>query len=240
VFWWKEDCEATDAPVFMPTPSPTQLRGSVDHPSPSIFGGGSSSIGQSGGYNSIGNGAGNSNSGANGGSDSIAQQGSSNEHESMSFMPVADTYIRIDRPEKNYGKKKQLIVGTDGETVTLIKFDIKRVKKKLHCVDKATLSLYSLNDEKNGGVINTYDPNIFSRDELWDETSITWSNAPKERPYTYYNEIGRVKQNQWVEVDVTKELGRDRFVTFRLVGGKWNKYASKESRHPPILTIDLC
>ena len=226
----------------MPTLSPTQLRGSGTHPS--VFGGGngSSSIGESSGGNSNDNGAVNSssNSGANVGSDSSVLQGSSNEHESISFMAVADTYIRIDRPEKNYGKKKQLIVGTDGETVTLIKFDIKRAKKKLYCVNKATLSLYSLNNEKNGGVINTYDPNIFSHDELWDETSINWLNAPKERPYTFYNEIGRVRQNKWVEVDVTKELGRDRFVTFRLVGGKWNKYASKESRHPPILTIDLC
>ena len=88
--------------------------------------------------------------------------------------------------------------------MTLIKFDLKRAKKRLHCVKNAKLNLYSLTDEKYGGVINTYDPNIFSRDELWDELSIMWSNAPKERPYTYYKEIGRVRKNQWVEVDVVR------------------------------------
>ena len=165
-----------------------------------------------------------------------------NHIQSIYLVPIGDTYLRIDRPQKNYGNKKHLIVGTDGETVTLIKFDLKRVKKmkKLNCVDKATLSLYSLSKSVTGGVITTYDPIVFSSDEYWDETSITYSNAPKERPYVYYNKIGRVREGKWVNVDVTNELGTDRYITFRLVGGKWTKYASKESRHPPILSIDLC
>ena len=165
-----------------------------------------------------------------------------NHIQSIYLVPIADTYLRIDRPQKNYGNKKHLIVGTDGETVTLIKFDLKRVKKmkKLNCVDKATLSLHSLSKSVTGGVITTYDPIVFSSDEYWDETSITYSNAPKERPYVYYNKIGQVREGKWVNVDVTNELGTDRYITFRLVGGKWTKYASKESRHPPILSIDLC
>lgn len=193
---------------------------------------------------SLGNNGGSGTGGVDGsvqGSGGNTQQGSSGKRDQqLSFTAVADTYIRIDRPLKNYGKKKHLVVGTDGETVTLIKFDVKRAKKKLGCVDKATLSLFSLTDAKSGGVITTYDPNIFNRDELWDETSINWTNAPKERPYKYYKEVNKVRENEWVEVDVTKELDDDRFITFRIVGGKWNKYASRESRHPPILSIELC
>jgi hypothetical protein len=194
---------------------------------------------------SLGNNGGSGTGGVDGsvqgsGSNTDQQFSSGKRDEQLSFTAVADTYIRIDRPLKNYGKKKHLVVGTDGESVTLIKFDVKRAKKNLDCVDKATLSLFSLTNAKYGGVITTYDPKMFKRDELWDETSINWTNAPKERPYKYYKEINKVRENEWVEVDVTKELDGGRFITFRIVGGKWNKYASRESRHPPILSIDLC
>ena len=158
----------------------------------------------------------------------------------MHLVAEADTYIRFGRPDKNYGRKKHLIVGTDGDTVTLVKFDLKRYRKSSDCIRKATLNLYSLTRSRNGGVISTYDPNLFARDEYWKENMITWSNAPKERPYKYYREIGSVRKNEWIDVDVTKELGTARFITFRIAGGKWNKYASKESRHPPILSIDMC
>lgn len=225
----------------MPSSSPTPLRGSTNHPMETGDSGSFNSSGSNGGsFN--GNAASDSSSGgSSGGGNAGAGTSSGKKNQgTMSFAAVADTYIRADRPEKNYGRKNHLIVGTDGETVTLIKFDIKRVKKRLNCISKATLNLYSLTEEENGGVINTYDPNIFTRDDFWDENLISWSNAPKERPYTYYKEIGRVHRNQWAEIDVTEELGTDRFVTFRVAGGKWNKYASKESRHPPILTVDLC
>lgn len=167
------------------------------------------------------------------------QQGLFHE-KSVHLAAIADTYIRIDRPEKNYGKKKHLIVGTDGETATLIKFDLKRAKQNLSCVDKAILSLYSLSNSSTGGLVNKYDPRVFPKDKYWDETHINWSSAPKDHPYKYYKEIGAVRQNRWIDVDITNELGTDRFVTFHIVGGKWNKFASKESRYPPILTIDFC
>lgn len=272
MFWWKEDCEATPAPSYTPSFSPTGLRGPTigaadnsNQPCPMCNGGssgsgvgssGSSGGGSNGGIGGsfsggdgispgFGSSGGSGTGGVNGygqGSGSNTQQGAAagNRDQQISFTAVADTYIRIDKPTKNYGNKKQLVVGTDGETVTLIKFDIKRARKELGCVDKATLSLFSLTNAKSGGVVTTYDPNIFKRDELWDETSINWMNAPKERPYKYYKEINKVRTNEWVEIDVTKELDGDRFITFRIVGGKWNRYASRESRHPPILSIDLC
>jgi hypothetical protein len=253
-------------PSSPPTSSPTHLRGSATYPTGSgngnsansgSNGGWSGSNGSSGNFGPGGDGSGTSSSmglgdgnsnigggvGGSAGQSSNSQHGSSGkeyQEQSISFAAVADTYIRIDRPERNFGTKKELIVGTDGETVTLVKFDIKRFKKRFDCVAKATLSLYSLTTTNGGGVITTYDPNIFAKDELWEETSITWSNSPKERPYKYYKEIGRVRENEWVNVDVTKELDSDRVITFRIVGGRWNKYASKESRHPPVLSIDLC
>lgn len=129
-------------------------------------------------------------------------------------------------------------MGTDNETVTLIKFDLVRVRRK--CICKATLSLYSLAKSRNGGAVTTFDPKLFSRDEHWDEASIDWNNAPKERPYTFFSEIGRVGENEWVDVDVTKELGTNRLRTFRIVGGKFAQYASKESEHRPLLSVELC
>ena len=267
VFWWKEDCEATS----MPSPSPSQLRGSSSRPTCGNNNGlvigdgvfddestGDSNDESSGGLfgdnasteytqaelfvlaaNEDENGQGQGEKNTAG---SSSNSNGVNNKQSIYLVAIADTYLRIDRPQKNYGNKKHLIVGTDGETITLIKFDLKRVKKmkQMNCIDRATLSLYSLSKSVTGGVITTFDPIFFSNDEYWDETSITYSNAPKERPYVYYNKIGRVREGKWVDVDVTNELGTDRFITFRIVGGNWNKYASLESRHPPILSIDLC
>lgn len=268
VFWWKEDCEATS----MPSPSPSQLRGSssrptcgnnnglvigdgvfddestgdsIDESSGGLFGDNASSeYTQAELFVLAANEDEDENGQGQGGKNTAGSSNSNggNNKQSIYLVAIADTYLRIDRPQKNYGNKKHLIVGTDGETITLIKFDLKRVKKmkQMNCIDRATLSLYSLSKSVTGGVITTYDPIFFSNDGYWDETSITYSNAPKERPYVYYNKIGRVREGKWVDVDVTNELGTDRFITFRIVGGNWNKYASLESRHPPILSIDLC
>ena len=261
VFWWKENCEATPVPTTMPSSAPTQLRGSAaDKPSCSPYGENSMTSSDTdsntngdddddGSFSSpIGNGSlgdmfddavQNSSSGSSGGGS--PGNGSTNDNKkNMHILADADSYIRLNRPDKNYGSKKHLIVGTDADTVTLIKFDMKRFRKNSNCFKKATLNLYSLTMSRNGGMISTYDPKLFSRDEHWEENSITWSNAPKERPYKFNKDIGRVRKNEWVDIDVTKELGSTRFVTFRIAGGKWNKYASKESRHPPILSVDLC
>lgn len=67
---------------------------------------------------------------------------------------------------------KTLKVGADNETAALVKFDLKCLRKYLGCVRSATLSLYSLVNSKNGGVI-TFDSNtLFLKEENWDETTI--------------------------------------------------------------------
>lgn len=244
VFWWKQyECEATSPP----TQTPTNLRGSAssgqDGNGTNSGIEGSSNAGNEGSTGNAGSVGNPSRPGGKGGKNDEGNAAksvdSSRPVEKVWLTSVADTYIRIDRPLKNYGKMKTLKVGADGETVALIKFDLKRVRKNLGCVRSATLSLYSLVESKNGGVI-TFDSNtLFSEEENWVETTTNWRNAPKERPCKY-EEIGRVGKDKWIDIDVTRELGNARFRTFRIVGGKFAKYASKESRHPPILSIVLC
>jgi hypothetical protein len=246
VFWWKQyECEATPPPTQRPSPAPTNLRGSASGQGGNGNNSGIEGSSNGGNTGSTGNAGNVGNSSRPGGKAGKSDEGnaaksgdSSRPDKKVWLTAVADTYIRNDRPLKNYGKMKTLKVGTDGETVALIKFDLKRVRKHLGCVRSATLSLYSLVKSRNGGVI-TFDSNIFSKEENWDETTINWRSAPKERPYTY-EEIGRVGEEKWIDIDVTRELGGVRFRTFRIVGGAFAKYASKESQHPPILSIVLC
>ena len=114
MFWWKEDCEATDPPTLMPSPSPTPLRGS-NHPNESGGGGSQSGIfsgssGSNNGADSNGNGVANSSTGGTsvGNGDGTGTSSGKKKPGTMSFAAAADTYIRVDRPEKNYGKKKHL------------------------------------------------------------------------------------------------------------------------------------
>jgi hypothetical protein len=108
---------------------------------------------------------------------------------------------------------KTLKVGAESETVALVKFDLKCLRKNVGCVRSATLSLYSLVKSKNHGVI-TFDSNtLFLKEENWDETTINWRNDPKECFYMH-EEIGRVGNEKWIDIDVTRELGNVRFCTF--------------------------
>eukprot|EP00804_Cyclotella_cryptica_P005582 CCRYP_003075-RA/>CCRYP_003075-RA protein AED:0.33 eAED:0.33 QI:0/-1/0/1/-1/1/1/0/288 len=235
VFWWKQyECEVTLSPTKMPSSAPTKLRGS---PSGQDGRGNGSGIEDT---SNAGNGGSMNNAGSAGNKGNDANSGDASRPAVKVWLTaVGDTYIRNDRPFKNYGNKKALKVGTDGETVTLIKFDLKRVRKNLGCVRSATLSLYPLVKSRNGGGITTFDSNVFSQEENWEEATINWRNAPQERSYTF-QEIGPVREKKWIDIDVTKELGNVRFRTFLIVGGTFAKYASKESRHPPSLSIDLC
>ena len=165
----------------MPTLSPTQLRGSGNHPS--VFGGGngSSSIGESSGGNSN-----SSNSGANVGSDSSVLQGSSNEHESISFMAVADTYIRIDRPEKNYGKKKQLC---DGVSFTIEMPTLNNFRTEMLEPEQIDALLKEIEKNPRGNVGDQLLMALYTgmrRGEIW---NLRWSDLDFDRGFIKIVEV---------------------------------------------------
>jgi hypothetical protein len=64
----------------------------------------------------------------------------------------------------------------------------------------------------------------------WDESTITWSNAPAYSG-TVIGKIGSVVVNTWYEIDVKSQISGDGTVSFALESPSTNtvKYRSRES-----------
>jgi hypothetical protein len=164
-----------------------------------------------------------------------------------SLTPTDDTYIQEADPIKHYGGKGILkVTPSNGNShESLLRFDVSSIQKK--CIDSATLSLYSLLDSKSGGTITAYDTTTFARDDDWNEHTLTWLYVKSIEPMTkgalVLDVVGKVPRGEWVHFNVTGGLvgAMEKFVTFRIVAAKSRaKYASKESKHPPRLSVVLC
>lgn len=158
--------------------------------------------------------------------------------------PSADTYIRESRPLANYGSRGSLHArAKHGSRESLLKFDLSSMHGK--CIEKATLSLYSLVGAQSGGVLTTLVPkkNLFARDIRWKENEATWlSTKSKTKGCIVLKRLGRVRKNSWVDIDVTAGIKKSENLTFRIASsGPKVVYASKERRnYAPKLTIVLC
>ena len=159
-------------------------------------------------------------------------------------MTTSPTYTRADfQTDFHSGDRVTLAAVNSHES--LLRFDVSSIQKK--CIDSATLSLYSLLDSKSGGTITAFDTTTFARDDDWNEHTLTWLYVKSIEPMTkgalVLDVVGKVPRGEWVHFNVTGGLvgAMEKFVTFRIVAAKSRaKYASKESKHPPRLSVVLC
>ena len=108
----------------------------------------------------------------------------------------------------------------------LLKFDTRFLDEKKPM--SAFLRLYSLVSSPVGGIVH------FVPNDAWDEDSVTWDNAPDASDAL--GEIGRIRPNEWTEVDITGALNinQDDYISLRIrmssSDSHWSaKYSSKES-----------
>ncbi len=146
-----------------------------------------------------------------------------NENSSLVFTPTDDAYIRPSLPDNNYGDNHRLIVDSDPLNHFLMRFDLTGVNANQ--IVSATLRIYNTNYSKKGG--NFYKVT----DTSWDESTITWNNAPSEGANLIAS-LGLVSSGNWYEVDLTNLVigDQDGLVSFKVISTSPDGafYASKE------------
>jgi acid phosphatase type 7 len=92
----------------------------------------------------------------------------------VSFTAVADAYVSSARPSRNFGAQTKLEVDGSPVVNTYLRFNVQGLTGD---VVRATLEVYRVGARRiDGG----HDVRSVA-DTIWDETSITYRNAPRHR-----------------------------------------------------------
>lgn len=141
----------------------------------------------------------------------------------LTFAPVADTYVETDKATTNFGTSSTLIVDGSPVTETLLKFDVTGIGGRR--VLSARLRLYCSNDASSASGVYHAVP-----DSSWTETGVNWNTAPA-LDATVLGSIGSTTTSTWADVDVTAAVKGDGTISIGGVSTSANgvHFASRES-----------
>jgi hypothetical protein len=113
----------------------------------------------------------------------------------VTFKAVADTHVRQDQPSAAHGSVTSMRVSQAKTAIkrTYLRFNV----EGLQGVKKATLRLYSPSGASSSGVDLRGSDNV-----TWDETTLTWQNAPPFGPSVF--NTGGFPKEVWVTFDATQ------------------------------------
>ncbi|HXD12181.1 MAG TPA: DNRLRE domain-containing protein, partial [Anaerolineales bacterium] len=118
----------------------------------------------------------------------------------LTFAPVADTYVQSDTPTTNYGTATQIIADSSPSRNMFIKFTVTGVGT--NSILSAKLRIYCVDASPVGGEFHRV------ADTSWSETAINWNNAPPADA-AILGSLGTVAVGGWYEVDVTSLITGD-------------------------------
>lgn len=139
----------------------------------------------------------------------------------LTFSPIADTYIQADKPSSNFGSATTLQADNSPVKHALLKFAVSGVGSST--VATAKLRLYNVDSSSSGGVFHQV------LDSSWGETTVNWNSAPAVAGSAVAS-LGAVAINTWYEVDLSSVVRGDDTYSFRISSTSSNgaDYTSKE------------
>jgi len=113
----------------------------------------------------------------------------------LTFAPQADTQVKETNPNTNYGSLAHLQINGSGdpEVKSYLRFAVSGVSGQ---VKSAKIRLYAYEETVDG-------PAIYLTNNAWGELTTTWNNRPARIGHRA-DDRGRIKQDTWVDYDVTK------------------------------------
>jgi hypothetical protein len=156
----------------------------------------------------------------------------------LSLTPTEDTFVRSERPTKNYKSSGELRVRkrSSGSTITFFKFVIAGLAGE---VTSAKLRLFVLDASADGGALYSVSNNLRGTATAWTEGELVWSNFPTLAGPAL-SDVGDVAEGQTVEFDLTDAIPSDGTFSFALINDRNDvaKYSSKEGPVAPELVIE--
>ena len=132
-------------------------------------------------------------------------------------------------PNTNYGPLSRLDVDSPGEE-SYIRFTVSGVSGT---IQNATLRLFVSRGSSNG-------PGVYTTDNNWTETGITWNNRPAPTSGVIAN-IGAAPAGTWAEYDVTAQVIDNGTYSFVFLPDSSDgiRFESRESSPPPELVLSF-
>jgi hypothetical protein len=126
----------------------------------------------------------------------------------LTFAPVADSYVNQSDPAKNFGTKSSLREDGSPLVRSYLRFDVKGIGS--NTLSKVSLRIYANSSSESGFAVDKV------ADNNWQEKEITFDNSP-----SLGDQVGtsnRFSSNAWVSVDLTSLLNADGTVSIALIG----------------------
>ena len=114
----------------------------------------------------------------------------------LTFTPVADTYVQSDTATTNYGTSSQITVDNSPVRRTFLRFTVSGVTEPILSAKLRLRTISGNSGSNNGGTFKSVSSNS------WSETGTTWNNQPAIDGATL-GSIGSVVASTWYEVNVT-------------------------------------
>jgi hypothetical protein len=114
----------------------------------------------------------------------------------VTFKPVADTYVQSTAASTNYGTSSQIVVDNSPVRRMFLRFTVTGVSDT---VTSAKLRLRTISGNSGSNIGGTFKA---MSSTTWSETGTTWNNQPNLDGATL-GSIGSVTNDNWYEVDVT-------------------------------------
>ncbi len=150
----------------------------------------------------------------------------------LTFEPVADTYVSETNPTTSYGSSSKFAVDGSPREHALMKFAVSGVGSTP--ILSAKLRLYNTNGSSFGGLFFPV------ADAMWGETT-TWNTAPAAGPIAVAS-LGAVTAGTWYEVDLTSFITGDGVYSLRVTSTSSNgaDYTSRQGTagfHPQLVVV---
>ena len=149
---------------------------------------------------------------------------------SKTYRPIADSYVRSEYPNTNFGKELDLRTDGSPRAVSYLKFDLRNSGP----ITSAVLRVRSVKDSAGVGLSVAR-----AGTKSWSETGITYANAPAVG--TALDESGPMTEGQWVGLDVTPKVKGNEVLTLALTTTNEisRRVDSRESAYSPQLVVGV-
>jgi len=147
------------------------------------------------------------------------------------LKPVADSYVSQSDSSTSFGTGTSLQVDTSPTVNSYLRFNVTGLNGG--SISNARLRIFATRSSATGYSIHPV------ADNAWNETQLTYQNAPAIG--TLIGKTNGFKRNQWTEVDVSSYINKEGLLSLALGGINKNgiSLASRESTNPPQLYLTI-
>jgi hypothetical protein len=159
--------------------------------------------------------------------------GSRAANNTIAINPTADTFVKSNNPNRNYGDATQLMADTSPLIRSFLRFDVKGIGQ--NSVVQARLRLHVSDASDKVGL------KVFSTATAWDEAAITWNKQPALGPQVAELLPVAMPLGTWIEVDLGRAVTADGAYSFALTTETNNRVAfdSRTQTEAPQLVLTI-